>query len=170
MNYSIPLILLLSFLSACASGPPRPEPQTAPAHPSESVSQVPAHVPLANRQGRQIVAQARRQLGIPYRYGGANPRGFDCSGLVHYTHRQVGFKVPRNTQRQYHAARTVSLRALQPGDLLFFKIDDSKPSHVGIYEGNGVFIHAPSSGKRVSRARLSNPYWRVRLLKAGRLY
>lgn len=112
----------------------------------------------------QVVRTASQMIGTPYRYGGNNRRGFDCSGLVQYSHRQAGIEVPRTTASQLARARVPDRRNLLPGDLLFFKIDWQKGRHVGIYEGNGVFIHAPSSGKRVSRASLENPYWGRRLI------
>jgi len=112
----------------------------------------------------QVVHVAEQLIGTPYRYGGSNPSGFDCSGLVQYAHRQVGVAVPRTTTSQLAQARIPEREALLPGDLLFFHIDAQKNQHVGIYEGNGVFIHAPSSGKRVSRASLENPYWSNRLV------
>ena len=113
---------------------------------------------------QQLVATAARQIGRPYRYGGADPRGFDCSGLVQYAHVQVGVAVPRTTADLWRAARPVARNRRQPGDLVFFAIDDGKGDHVGIYAGDGYFIHAPSPGKRVGRARVDNPYWRQRLV------
>lgn len=111
-----------------------------------------------------VVRVAAEQIGAPYRYGGSGHRGFDCSGLVQYAHRAVGIEVPRTTAAQWSVARTPGRRHLLPGDLLFFYIDEKKPSHVGIYEGRSVFIHAPSAGKEVSRASLDNPYWQQRLI------
>ena len=114
----------------------------------------------------QVVSLAEGLIGTPYRYGGNSRRGFDCSGLVQYTHRKVGVDVPRTTASQWGQARVPERENLLPGDLLFFTIGIRKTRHVGIYEGDGVFIHAPSSGKQVSRASLDNPYWRSRLIAA----
>jgi len=111
-----------------------------------------------------VVDIAGQLIGTPYRYGGSSPDGFDCSGLVQYTHRKVGMAVPRTTESQLVQARVPKRETLLPGDLLFFDIDAQKSRHVGIYEGDGFFIHAPSSGKRVSRASLENPFWSERLL------
>ena len=113
---------------------------------------------------RNVVRTAGKLIGTPYRYGGASTKGFDCSGLVQYTHRKAGIPVPRTTAAQLARSRVPERRDLLPGDLLFFKIEWQKSRHVGIYEGNGVFIHAPSSGKKVSRASLNNPYWEKRLI------
>jgi cell wall-associated NlpC family hydrolase len=107
-------------------------------------------------------------LGTPYRYGGAGPNGFDCSGLVSYAYRSAGIRVPRSSGEQFRQAEKVPLSKLQPGDLLFFRLNPPKISHVAIYDRNGRFIHAPSSGKRVSYASLDNPYWRKHLVGAGR--
>jgi cell wall-associated NlpC family hydrolase len=85
---------------------------------------------------------------------------------VQFAHRQIGIDVPRTTHQQWSQAQQAERRHLIPGDLLFFTLDGDKGRHVGIYEGRGVFIHAPSRGKRVSRASLDNPFWRQRLVGA----
>lgn len=106
------------------------------------------------------VEHAQRLLGMPYRFGGANPRsGFDCSGLVQYSFSRAGVQVPRSTQTQRGASRAVRLSDLRRGDLLFFDQEGKKSSHVGIYVGNGEFVHAASSGRRVRRDRLDAQYW-----------
>ncbi len=120
--------------------------------------------------GSQIVSISRELIGSPYRYGGESPKGFDCSGLVRYVYRQVGITVPHSSRLLYRQSRKVSLGNLQPGDLLFFRISRNKISHVGIYASQDRFIHAPSSGKRVSVARLDSPYWEKRLVGAGRFH
>ena len=109
-------------------------------------------------------------LGRPYHYGGATPeRGFDCSGLIAWSFRQAGFVVPHNTDEQRLISKPVAASALQPGDLLFFNLEEKKNSHVGIYEGNGLFVHAPSTGKDVRRDRLASPYWKRHLSETRRL-
>ena len=109
-----------------------------------------------------MVETAKRYLGVPYRYGGESPDGFDCSGFVMYVYDRNGLRLPRATTEQYRSGRPVSRRSLRPGDLVFFSIRGGRISHVGIYTGGVSFIHAPSSGKRVSFARLDNDYWRKR--------
>ncbi len=144
-------ILLAVYLLAGCSG--------APVRQSDA--------PAVERE--RILATAMDLLGTPYRYGGRSPReGFDCSGLVQYTHRQAGIDVPRTARAQYNASKPVSRRRLQPGDLVFFRIDGRRISHVGIYLGDGRFIHAPSSGRKVTTARLDDPYWRRHYSGAGR--
>jgi len=139
-------MLLLAVLSGCASSPPASDGNVY--------------------QGARI---AQSQAGAPYRYGGSSPRGFDCSGLVYYAYRKAGVRVPRTTREQYRHAEHISLADIRRGDLLFFKLSSRGISHVGIYTGKGRFIHAPSSGKRVMYSSLENPYWKHRLLAAGRI-
>lgn len=131
---------------------------------------LPPNASPANHKGQQIVQEARKYLGAPYQYGGNNPAGFDCSGLVEYSHQKIGINVPRSTHTQLKQARQVSKNKLQPGDLVFFKLEGKKVSHVGIYAGNNEFIHSPSTGKKVSYARLDNPYWDEHLIGGGRFY
>jgi len=153
--------LLVSVLTACATNPYSSSVPEA----SQTNTTAGAAAKTSKHPGLSI---ARDMVGTPYRYGGASPRGFDCSGLVFYSYRKAGFEVPRNSYEQYRQSQRVQLDNLKPGDLVFFSLSNSKPSHVGIYEGNGRFVHAPSSGKHVSYASLSNPYWRSRVIGAGR--
>jgi cell wall-associated NlpC family hydrolase len=109
-------------------------------------------------------------VGKPYRYGGESPSaGFDCSGLVQYSFRQAGLRVPRSTEAQLRASRRVPRSQLRPGDLVFFDQDGKKKGHVGIYLGNGRFVHAPSSGKRVRTDSLDSRYWKRHLSDTRRL-
>ncbi|NND65134.1 MAG: C40 family peptidase [Gammaproteobacteria bacterium] len=117
--------------------------------------------------GKQIASIALNQIGTPYRYGGSSPSGFDCSGLVQYSHAQVGINVPRTTSSQYNGA--MRKNNPQVGDVLFFKID-GRVSHSGIYIGKGKFVHAPSSGKQVEVTRLDNVYFHDKLVGLKRFY
>jgi len=118
-----------------------------------------------------VIKTAKKMLGVKYRYGGTSPgRGFDCSGLVQYSHKAAGIHLPRTTGLQYKAAKRISRRYIQAGDLVFFKTSVSRQvSHVGIYLGNNKFIHAPSSGKRVKISSMKEKYWRKRFTGAGRV-
>lgn len=120
---------------------------------------------------QSVIKTAKQMLGVKYRYGGRTPnRGFDCSGLVQYSHRAAGISLPRTTSQQFKAAKRISRRYLKAGDLVFFKTTVSRPvSHVGIYLGNNKFIHAPSSGKRVKISSMKDRYWRKRFTGAGRV-
>jgi hypothetical protein len=105
--------------------------------------------------GSRAVALARRYKGTPYRWGGASPRGFDCSGLVQYVYGRLGVELPRVTYSQWHAGRHVRRDQLRPGDLVFF----DHRGHVGIYTGHGWFIHAPHRGARVHASQLSHRWF-----------
>ena len=136
----------------------------------------PAYQNKASYQGKtskkSVLVKARSLIGKPYRYGGNHPStGFDCSGFVQYTHAAVGINLPRTSYQQYRATHPISKQQLRPGDLVFFRISRKRSiSHVGIYLGNGKFIHSPSSGKHVSIAKLDNPYWQKAYSSAGRVF
>lgn len=133
-------------------------------------------VPVVVEQGQdtagtRVARTAVEFVGVPYKFGGDTPRGgFDCSGLVFYSHQRVGFDVPRTAVAQSLAARPVTLDELRPGDLLFFRVKSHEVDHVGIYLGGGRFVHAPRTGRVVSAAYLDDPYYRVRLSSAGRFW
>ena len=101
---------------------------------------------VTKSMGEKIVATAMKYLGVPYVWGGTSPYGFDCSGLVQYVYAENGISIPRVTYSQQAAATPVSLSALQPGDLVFWGYS---AYHVGIYIGNGQYIHAPAPGQCV---------------------
>lgn len=107
--------------------------------------------------------------GRPYRYGGASPSGFDCSGLVQYAYRQAGIRVPRTTREQYHAVRPRYVEQLSPGDLIFFSLKSARASHVGIYVGDGEFIHALNPDSPVRIDNVDDAYWSRHIVRAGSL-
>lgn len=116
-----------------------------------------------------ILATALSFRGVKYRYGGATPAGFDCSGFVMYVFNRHGIKLPRTADIQYKAGKPVrSQKELQPGDLVFFETYEKGASHVGIFQGNGRFIHA-SSSKGVTVSGLSEAYYAKRYLGARRV-
>jgi len=119
-----------------------------------------------------LVDTARRFIGTPYRWGGSSrQQGFDCSGLTMTVYRLNGLDLPRNSRDQYNAGSPVARKALRKGDLVFFTTNRSKQvSHVGIYSGQGHFIHAPGRGKHIRVASLSNTYFNSRYLGARRYY
>jgi cell wall-associated NlpC family hydrolase len=130
-------------------------------------------VATAQRQpasiGDRAAAVALGQVGAPYRFGGNSPRGFDCSGLVHYAYANVGKNIPRTTAGLWANLEPVDTGTLKAGDLLFFNIA-GKMSHVGMYVGHGQFVHAPSTGKVVSVEFLDSEYYGRALIRAGRPY
>jgi hypothetical protein len=115
--------------------------------------------------------QARFAVGVRYHYGGSSPdTGFDCSGLVaHVFDRAWGIAVPRSTEEQRSVGRAVKRTDLQPGDLVFYNTRNRPFSHVGIYLGDGNFVHAPRPGQRVRVENIDTPYWRARFNGARRL-
>ena len=119
--------------------------------------------------GSAIADVAMGMVGTRYRYGGTDPlEGFDCSGLVYYAYEQAGYRVPRTSQELFRAARKISIGDADPGDLMFFQ-DQTKLSHVGIYLGDGLFVHAPASGQNVAVGSLESPYYLEHLVAVGRL-
>ena len=119
----------------------------------------------------KVVLTAHDSLGIPFHLGGDNPnRGFDCSGLTHYAYQHSGIEIPRTAYQQYKHRNRVSRINLKAGDLVFFKKWFHKVSHVGIYLGDGKFIHAPSKGKTVRISSLKDRYWKKRYAGAGNFF
>lgn len=138
-------------------------------------STTPAYAPSSQYQagghGSDITSIAQSMIGVRYKYGGRSPKtGFDCSGLVYYSHLQAGKNIPRTSQAQYRASKPVPRDRLKQGDLVFFRIEPNKISHVGIYLGKGRFVHAPSSGKKVTVGTMDNPYWKHRFVRGGRIF
>ena len=110
--------------------------------------------------GAQILAEAQKYLGTRYVAGGASPSGFDCSGYVYYVLKQLGYSPYRTPAEQYKMGTSVSKANLQVGDIVFFaNTYTSGISHVGIYSGNGQFIHSPNSRSTVSYSDLTSGYW-----------
>ncbi len=120
-------------------------------------------------KARQIIATAKKYIGVPYLWAGTTPKGFDCSGYTQYVFKQNGISLSRTTTTQYKEGTYVRRSNLQPGDLVFFENTYREGiSHVGIYIGDGNFIHA-SSSKGVTITPLSNPYWDARYYGARRI-
>ena len=119
----------------------------------------------------ELVKTARRFIGIPYRWGGTTAKnGFDCSGLTMVSYRLNGLNLPRVSRSQYKAGRWVAKSKLRPGDLVFFATKGGKRvTHVGMYAGNGEFIHAPRTGKNVRIEKLSNKFF-AKTYVGGRTY
>ncbi len=153
-------MLAAALLAAgCAGTPALPAPTPAP---TESR-------PVPEDPRDPIAMLALSMIGVPYRYGGADPAvGFDCSGLVYYAYTSNGHAVPRTSQSQYDAAYKIPLDQAALSDLLFFR-DQGKLSHVGIYIGDGRFVHAPSSGGYVRIENIDAPWYQRHLAAVGRL-
>jgi murein DD-endopeptidase len=153
-------LLCAALLAGCSAVPLAPQRDTKP-----------DELTPASRDGlgSQIASAALNQLGRPYQYGGNGPDTFDCSGLVRFAHGSMGVLTPRTTAEQWRASRPVEPQDLSPGDLLFFTIG-AKVSHVGIYAGDGRFVHAPQTGRPVETRALADPFYKARLAKIGRFY
>lgn len=144
--------LLISVLAACASAPETRNAQPTP---------VPTSLSAATQRANEVTLRALGLVGTPYVYGGNTLQGgFDCSGLVSFVYADAAaLQLPRTTaQMAAMPARSVARSALRTGDLVFFSEHDL-PTHVGIYVGNGRFVHAPNEGGAVRLDELSNPYW-----------
>ena len=137
--------------AAAAASTPAPSPSPAPTEPTSG-----APAPPANSLGEQAVQIAMGELGVPYVWGGASPSGFDCSGLTMWVYAQLGIHLDHFTGSQWNAGPHVAESDLAPGDLVFFEPDIG---HVGIYIGNGEFIHAPHTGTVVQISSLSDAWY-----------
>jgi cell wall-associated NlpC family hydrolase len=147
---AVPLATALALLG-CA-GPPR---QPAP----------PPDAP-----GRALAAVAASLVGTPYHFGGADGAGFDCSGLAFYVHERLGLAIPRTALAQQRAAHPVAPGQLAPGDLVFFHMRGHRVDHVGIYSGEGRFIHAPRAGEAVVYGDLSKGFYARHFAAGGRFW
>ncbi len=119
----------------------------------------------------ELAASALDQLGVRYRLGGTSPEaGFDCSGLVVYVTREVlGLQLPRRAEEISRVSEPIDVDDLQPGDLVFYNTLRRKFSHVGIYLGDGRFVHSPSSGGVVRIESMDISYWKKRFNGARRI-
>ena len=114
---------------------------------------------------------ARKQLNTPYVWGGTTPKGFDCSGLVQYSYNANKLKLPRTASQQYASTRRIPTHQAVKGDLVFFRNTGKRKgiTHVGIYLGNGRFIHAPRKGKTVEITQVKSRFWSKHLAGFGRV-
>ena len=158
--------------AACASTGAVPQPfprpggtSAAPSKPAPAASEARAGV----GDGYAIAGTALGLRGVPYRNGGSDPAGFDCSGFVWYVFNQHGIRVARTVGEQFREGTEITPETIEPGDLLFFATQGSGVSHVGMAIGGDEFVHAPSSRGEVRVERLSAPYWSSRYIGARRI-
>ena len=167
------VVVLASSACATAGGTPRPFPRPGGTEPPAATRPDGGTSPTGTLPGQtggyELSGTALALRGTPYRNGGMDPRGFDCSGLVWYVFAQHGLSVPRTVAEQYGAGGSVAATDLRPGDLVFFATTGSGPSHVGIVVGGDSFVHAPSSRGVVRVERLGASYWASRFIGARRL-
>ncbi|HXB97898.1 MAG TPA: C40 family peptidase [bacterium] len=117
--------------------------------------------------GERVVTEARKQLGQPYVWGGkSQAQGFDCSGYTAWVYRSLGVDIGVSALQQYQQGVSIPRAGLLPGDLVFF-LGSGAPLHVGIYAGDGQFLHAPGAGKRIESSKIDGSYFGARFL-AGR--
>jgi peptidoglycan DL-endopeptidase CwlO len=114
----------------------------------------------SSRSSRAFAVRAKKVMrtgnslkGVPYRYGGTTPRGFDCSGFTSYVYRKAGVRLPHSATGQMHKARRISRSSARPGDLVFFR-SGGRAYHVGIYAGGNRVLHSPRPGQRVGTVRI----------------
>ena len=158
------LFAILSLVSGCASY--RSEPTYVP---PPAAAPAPAPAPRAERS--EALLQALLALGMDYKYGGKSPAtGFDCSGLVAHIYKEAwGIRLPPNAMGQSEVGVPVAVSELQAGDLVFYDTMKRPYSHVGIYMGDGKFVHAPKSGAQVRIESLRSSYWSQRFNGARRI-
>jgi cell wall-associated NlpC family hydrolase len=165
----VPIVLALTA-AACASTGSAPSPFPRPgSHPSAPAGTPASTAAPGVATGYAIAGTALSLRGAPYRNGGAEPSGFDCSGFVTYVFGQYGIRVPRTVSDQYRSGKDVSSGPIEPGDLVFFNTTGSGASHVGIVVGGDEFIHAPSTNGEVRVERISSGYWSSRFVGARRV-
>lgn len=156
MRYNYMVLLALVIPIGCSTLPPElPKAETAP----------------VGEQRAEALLQALLALGLDYRYGGNSPEtGFDCSGLVAHVFREAyGIRLPQNARAQSEYGVRVSLAELRAGDLVFYNTLNRPFSHVGIYLGDGRFVHAPKTGAQVRVEPIRGSYWMKRFDGARRI-
>ena len=170
------MVVVVASCTACAAagGTPRPfpTPRSGAERPVESRPNggaTPTGAASVRTGGYEVSGTALSLRGTPYRNGGRDPGGFDCSGFVWYVFAQHGVAMPRTVSEQFAAGGSVAPTDLQAGDLVFFTTTAPGASHVGIVVGGDSFVHAPSSSGAVRVERLGAGYWAARFIGARRI-
>jgi cell wall-associated NlpC family hydrolase len=160
-------VLAALAAGACASSGAIPQPFPAPGGPPQP-RQPPVPVTTSAQDGYAVSGTALSFRGVPYRNGGSDPSGFDCSGFVWYVFGQHGYHLPRTVAEQYRAGSAVE-DEVRAGDLVFFDTKGAGASHVGISIGGDEFVHAPTASGEVRIERLGSNYWAGRYVGARRI-
>ena len=150
-----------------AANPTLPPPAVPP--PSTTGRSTPVMPGRGTADGYALSGTALSLRGAPYKDGGIDPTGFDCSGFVRYVYEQHGVVMPRQVREQFRIGKTVDRDQLEPGDLVFFSTVAPGASHVGIVIGGDQFVHAPSERGVVRVESLSQQYWASRFIGAKRV-
>jgi cell wall-associated NlpC family hydrolase len=166
VRYRIRLLILLLPVAcaACASSGAVPRPFPGAAVPPGTGAST-----AAPGGASAVVATALMYTGVPYRNGGSDPSGFDCSGFVQWVFAQLGEGLPREVREQYEVGRKIARDRIEPGDLVFFHTVSRGASHVGIALDDERFVHAPSSRGVVRIERYTSDYWKKRFVGARRV-
>lgn len=166
------ILLAMPLVAACASSGAVPQPFPTPGGtrtPPRAASPAPLPPAIPTADTYAIVGTALSLRGAPYRNGGSDPSGFDCSGFVWYVFNQHGIQVGRTVNEQFRQGLDVSRSTLEAGDLVFFQTESAGPTHVGMVVGGDEFVHAPSSRGDVRVERMSSGYWAARYVGARRM-
>ncbi|GAB7128405.1 C40 family peptidase [Silvimonas sp. JCM 19000] len=157
--YLSPLLLVLA---ACGSAPRKNT--TASAPPPKPIDRTTSTITVNSDDRREVVLYALSLLDVNYQFGGANPEaGMDCSGLVYFIYKNaLGINLPHNAAEMARLSKPVETRDLEAGDLVFFNTLNKPHSHVGIYIGDGKFVHAPSSKSHIKVESLKSPWFAAR--------
>lgn len=172
---SLIAVLCAAMATACATTGATPRPFPSPsAPPGTAAAPAPADpVDSLPQDAYAISGTALALRGAPYKNGGANPSGFDCSGFVWYVFDRHGVRLPRTVTELFLTGTRVDAIDLRPGDLVFFDTVHGAPpnlaTHVGISIGGEEFVHAPSTAGQVRVERLGSSYWALRFLGARRV-
>jgi cell wall-associated NlpC family hydrolase len=145
------------------------EPAPDPAAIGRTGDAEPGGSPTSSAASSTVVRTALGLLGVPYRNGGSDPSGFDCSGLVQWVSARHGTALPREVRDQYRVGREIDLDDVEPGDLIFFETIARGASHVGVVIGEGRFLHAPSSNGVVRIEPYNANYWIRRFVGVRRV-
>lgn len=180
-------LLSAIFWSSCFAATPSPATPAKPITPHHSTKKPIAHhhpshhykhttpkaTPVSSFDVSKLIgyqdsvcSDAKAEIGKEYVWGGTSPSGFDCSGFSQYVYKQEGIEIPRTALQQYDTLTPVKYP--EPGDLVFFRTHGHHVSHVGIYLGNGYFIHSPKTGENIRVDKLSAAYWKERYAGARR--
>jgi cell wall-associated NlpC family hydrolase len=158
---------------ACASRGATPHPFPTPGSVSRpAASAPPPSEPESSRAAiseYDVVGTALDLRGVPYKNGGTDPGGFDCSGFTQYVFAKYGVSLPREVRDQFNTGTPVDRKTLEPGDRIFFTTTEPGASHVGIAVGGDEFVHAPSTSGVVRVERLSSSYWAPRFIGGRRV-
>jgi cell wall-associated NlpC family hydrolase len=149
--------------------PPATETATATATPPPQAAPAPPSLTSRRYDGRAVAEYALAFRGVPYRLGGSDPGGFDCSGLVHYVFAQYGISIPRIVEEQWRVGDKIQAKDIRPGDLLFFSTKGAGATHVAIALDSEHFVHAPNSTGVVRVEALSSAYWGAHYMGARRI-